>query len=114
MERLAIGSDMVRNILNGEAPSVRAACSSLTGTASNPSLAEFMRNGREIKAMANPMAKGEPMRFRPMLSANFPRRESRDMRPSIAIPAAEWGSTMGRSMNPWRSVFPRNSFLARR
>ena len=112
MLRQAKGSEMVKNTLAGEAPSVRAAFSSLTGTPINPSRAAFIRNGRLTNAMARAIPAGCPTKFSPIDDPIFPTNESRETNPSMAIPAAECGITTGKSIIPETMLFNGNSFRA--
>ena len=87
--RQANGSEMVKKTLAGEAPSVKAAFSSRTGTPEKPSRAAFTRNGRLTKAIAIAIPAGCPTKFNPIAEPICPSTESRETKPSIAIPAAE-------------------------
>jgi len=98
--RHASGSDIVKKTLVWLAPRLRAAFSSLSGTAAKPSRAAFIRNGRLTKAMASAIPEGWLTRLSPNKEATFPRKPSREIKPSKAIPAAVCGSTMGRSIIP--------------
>ncbi len=113
MLRQANGRDMEKNVRVGDAPNESDAFSSLSGTASKPIRAELIRKGTLTKAMANPMAIGLPTRLRPIESAIRPSTESRLIKPSIAIPAAECGITTGRSTIPVISFLKGNLFLAK-
>ena len=79
---------MVKNTLEGEAPNVRAAFSSLTGTEAKPSLAELIRKGRLTKAIARAIPAGLFMSDNPTEPAIPPRNPALEINPRIAIPAA--------------------------
>ena len=96
----ANGSEMVKNTLTGEAPKFNAVFSNRTGTFSNPSRAAFIKKGMLTKAIAIAIPIGCPTKLSPTVEAILPRTESLDINPKTAIPAAEWGITMGKSIIP--------------
>ncbi|GAF98120.1 unnamed protein product, partial [marine sediment metagenome] len=96
----ASGRDIVKNTLRGDAPRVRAAFSSRSGTAVKPSLAPLIRKGRLTNAMATIIPAGLPINEKPAFSANFPVTLFLEITPSTAIPAAECGITTGKSIIP--------------
>jgi hypothetical protein len=92
---------------------VEAASSSLLGTDEKPSLAEVIKKGTLTNAMASPIANGEPTSVNPAFDATPPSRESLEINPRIAIPAAEWGITTGISIMASTTPLKGNLFLAR-
>lgn len=108
----AIGSEMVKNVLNGDAPRLLAAFSRFTGTARNPSREALIIKGTLTKAMARAIPSGCPTMSKPMEEASFPINVSLETTPSKAIPAAECGITMGRSIIPEMIFLPGKFFLA--
>ncbi len=106
----AIGSETVKNALDGEAPNVLAAFSSFGSTASNAWRAALIKNGIETKAIAMD------------IPAEVPTRPSPKMRPiaefllitaKSAIPAAECGMIIGRSIIALTIDLALNRFFAR-
>jgi len=61
------------------------------------------------KAIATDIPTGLPTKFKPNSEPTFPINESLEIKPRIAIPAAEWGITIGKSMipklNAWKENF---------
>lgn len=109
----ARGSDIVKNTRIGDAPKFKAVFSSFTGTFEKPSREAFIRNGMLTNDIANPIPIGCPTKFRPTIEAACPIAVSLDMNPRIAIPAAEWGIMIGRSIMPLTSFLKGKVFLAR-
>lgn len=64
-------------------------------------------------ALARAIATFEPTRFNPNEDASEPSAESRDINPSSAMPAAEWGIITGKSIIASKRPFKGNFFLAR-
>lgn len=110
--RHANGSEIVKNIRVGDAPRLRAAFSSRSGTNSKPLRAEFIKKGILTKAIAMAMAKGLPTKLNPNDPAILPNTESRLIKPNMAIPAAECGITTGRSIIPVTIFFNLNFLRA--
>ena len=101
----AKGSEILKKTFNGEAPRLKAAFSSRNGTASKPSRAALTKKGILTNAMAAAIPKGLPTKSIPTEDAALPAIELRDKKPSKAIPAAECGITIG------KSIIPKISFL---
>lgn len=96
----AKGSEILKKTFKGEAPRLKAAFSRRSGTASKPSRAALIRKGILTNAMAAAIPKGLPTKSIPTEDAALPAIELRDKKPSMAIPAAEWGITIGKSIIP--------------
>lgn len=108
----AKGKDTVKKTRKGEAPKFIAAFSSLTGTALKPSMALVIKNGTLTKAMASIIPAVLLTNPNPMLSAILPGSVFRESTDSNAIPAAEWGITIGRFIIPIINFFKKNSLRA--
>lgn len=96
----ASGTEIVKNTRIGEAPRFKAVFSSRTGTFSKPSRAAFIKKGILTKAIARAIPTGCPTKLIPTTEAAFPKAESLEMNPKMAIPAAVCGITIGRSIIP--------------
>lgn len=113
MFRAANGIEMVKKTFKGELPRFNAACSSLSGTAENPSRAAFTKNGRLTNAIASTIPAGCPTKSIPKDEANLPAVVSLETSPSNAMPAAVCGITTGRSIMPSTSLFKWNFLRAK-
>ena len=103
--RPARGTDIVKKTLADEAPRLLAVFSSLSGTDRKPSLAAFTKKGMLTNAMAAEIPIGFPTKSNPTDEAALPRNEFLDKKPNIAIPAAECGITIGKSIIPSINFF---------
>ena len=109
--RQAKGSDIVKKVYEGEAPNVLAMFSSLGGTEINACRAALTRNGNETKAMAIEIP--TVVHVSP-LPRSRPRNDCLPITVSKAMPAAECGIIIGRSMIASNIDRPKNFFRASR
>ena len=107
--RQAKGNDIVKKVYEGEAPNVLAMFSILIGTEMNACLAALTRNGNETKAIATEIPATVPVNPVPR---KRPRNDCLPITVSKAIPAAECGIIIGKSIIASNIERPKNFFLA--
>jgi len=111
--RHAIGTEILKNTRDGDAPRVNATFSNRSGTAANPSRAALIKNGMLTKAMAKTIPVFVPTKLIPTDDAACPNQVSLEMHPSNAIPAAVCGITIGKSITPIITCLNLNFLRAR-